>query len=93
MKQSFIGSLICPGGILGGGIYIDGESVSYRTNKLTVDRRYKNLVLPLDRVASLSWKWIIFPIATLKMTSGDEYKFIIFNKARFEKCFAEAKKL
>ena len=93
MKKSFMGSLICRGGIVGGGIYIDDASVTYKTNKLTVDKRYKNLVLPLDEICELTWKWIIFPIATLRMTSGEQYKFMIFNKRRFNKCYAEAKKL
>ena len=93
MKKSFMGSLICRGGIVGGGIYIDDASVTYKTNKLTVDKRYKNLVLPLDEICELTWKWIIFPIATLQMTSGEQYKFMIFNKHRFNKCYAEAKML
>lgn len=93
MKKSFMGSLICPGGILGGGIYIDDTSITYKTNKLTVDKKYKNLVLPLAQIVDLSWKWIVFPIATIKLASGEEYKFIIFNKSRFVKHFAIVKKL
>ena len=93
MKKLFIGSLICNNGILGGGIYIDDTSITYKTNKLTVDKKYRNLVLPLGAVCEITWKWIVFPIATVKMTSGEQYKFIIFNKGRFSKCFAEVKKL
>ena len=93
MKKTFMGSLICHNGIIGGGIYIDDSSVTYKTNKLTVDKKYKNLVLPLDEICELTWKWIIFPIATLRMTSGEQYKFMIFNKRRFNKCYSEAKKL
>ena len=93
MKKSFVCSLICGGGILGGGIYIDDTSVTYKTNKLTVDKKYKNLVLPLAQIVDLSWKWIVFPIATIKLASGEEYKFIIFNKSGFEKHFAIVKKL
>ena len=77
MKKSFICSLICHGGILGGGIYIDDMSITYKTNKLTVDKKYRNLVLPLSEISELTWKWIVFPIATLKMANGEKYRFII----------------
>jgi hypothetical protein len=91
MKKSFLCSLICRGGILGGGIYIDEEAITYKTNKLTVDKKYKNLVLPLDRICELTWKWIVFPVASIRMTNGEKYKFMIFNKARFNKCYSELK--
>ena len=92
MKKSFICSL-CHNGILGGGIYIDDNAVTFKTNKLTVDKKYKNLVLPLDEICELSWKWIIFPIATFRMKNGEEYKFIIFNKGRFNKYYNEVKQI
>ena len=92
MKKSFMGSLICHNGIIGGGIYIDEESITYKTNKLTVDRKYKNLVLPISEICELSWKWMIFPIATIKITGGEQFKFIIFNKGRFNKYYNEVKK-
>lgn len=63
-----------------------------RYNKLTVDKAYRNLVLPLDQIAELSWKWGVFPIATFNMKNGEKYKIIIFNKARFEKWFCEYSK-
>ncbi|MBE5737072.1 MAG: hypothetical protein E7348_01590 [Clostridiales bacterium] len=92
MKKSFVCSLICHNGIIGGGICLEDSAISYRTNKLTVDKRYKNLVLPLNEVCELSWKWIVFPIATLRMASGEWYKFIIFNKKRFNKYYTELKR-
>lgn len=91
MKKSFMCSL-CHNGILGGTLYLDEISVTYRTNKLTVDKAYRNLVLPLDQISELTWKWIVFPIATMRMTSGEKYKFIIFNKGRFNKYYTEVKK-
>ena len=87
MKKTFICSLICNSGIIGGGLYLGDTTITYKTNKLTVDRKYRNLVLPLDEIRELSWKWIIFPIATLKMASGEQYKFILFNKKRFDKYY------
>ena len=93
MKKSFMCSLICPSGILGGGLYIEDNAITYKTTKLTVDRRYKNLVLQLNQISELTWKWIIFPVAIFKMKNGENYKFIIFNKKRFNKHFDEVKGL
>ena len=87
MKKSFICSL-CRGGILGGGLYLDDTSVTYRTNKLTVDKAYRCLTLPLDEIGEVEWKWIIFPTATFNMKSGEKYTFIIFNKKRFIKYYS-----
>ena len=88
MKNVFICSL-CHNGILGGGLYLTPQSVIYRTQKLTVTEKYKNLTLPLSEIKEISWKCIVFPIATFHMKNGEEYKIIIFNKALFIKCFQE----
>ena len=93
MKKSFICSIICNNGIIGGSISIDENSITYKTNKLTVDRKYRNLVLPLNEVYLLSWKWVIFPIATIKLTNGEEYKFLIFNKKGFNNFFSQVKEI
>ena len=84
--KSFVCSL-CDKGIIGGGLYLDDQSLTYRTNKLTVDKKFKNLVLPLQEINEISWEGVIFPVATVHMKNGETYKFIIFNKARFEKWF------
>lgn len=88
MKKSFMCSL-CHGGIIGGGLYLDDEKITYKTNKLTVDSKYKRISLPLDKINDVTWKWIIFPIATFKMSDGNNYTFIIFNKRRFIKHYTE----
>ena len=90
MKKSFVCSL-CHNGIIGGVLYLDENSLTYKTNKLTVDRAYRNLVLPLNQIAELTWKWIVFPVATFHMTSGEKYKVMIFNKRRFQKYYAEVR--
>jgi hypothetical protein len=90
MKNIFICSIICDGGILGGGLYLDDKALTYKTNKLTVDAQYRNLVLPLAEIKEISWKRILFPIATVHMKHGGDYKFLLFNKARFEECFKDA---
>ena len=86
--KSFICSL-CHNGILGGCLYLDNQSLTYKTNKLTVDPKYKNLILPIQEIKEISWEWIIFPIATVSMRNGEQHKFIIFNKSRFVKWFKE----
>ncbi len=84
--KSFICSL-CHNGILGGMLYLDATSLTYKTNKLTVDNKYKNLVLPLRDINEITWKWIVFPVATVIMKNGERFTFIIFNKPRFVKWF------
>ena len=86
--KSFVCSL-CHNGVLGGGLYLDSTSLNYKTNKLTVDEKYRNLVLPMSEIKEITWKQIVFPVATVFMKNGEAYKFIIFNKTRFKKCFQE----
>ena len=86
--KSFVCSL-CHHGILGGALYLDNQSLTYMTNKLTVDPKYRKLVLPMQDIKGIAWKRIIFPIATVNMRDGKQYKFIIFNQPRFEKWFHE----
>lgn len=88
MRKAFMCSL-CHKGILGGGLYLDDQAVVYRTQKLTVDEKYKNLVLPLNEIKEITWRWILLPVATFHMINGENYKIIIFNKRRFEKCYSQ----
>ena len=88
MKKIFMCSL-CHNGILGGALYLDESSVTYKTNKLTVDKKYRNLTMPMKDIKDITWKWIVFPIATFHMSSGEEYKIMIYNKNRFVKCYYE----
>ena len=77
--KTFVCSL-CHNGLLGGALYLDSNSVTYKTNKLTVEKKYKNLVLPLKNIKEVTWKGII---ATFHMNNNEEYKIMIFNKNRF----------
>ena len=86
MKRKFMCSL-CHNGILGGALYLDEASVTYKTNKLTVDKAYSNLILSLNEIAELTWKWVIFPVAIFRMKNGVKHRFIIFNKRRFNKYY------
>lgn len=86
MKAAFMCSL-CRGGILGGGLYLDDEAVTYCTQKSSVPERYKKLVLPLKEMEKVTWKRIVFPVATFHMKDGEQYKIIIYNKKRFDSLF------
>ena len=43
----------------------------------------------MDELAELTWKQILFPVATFHMKNGEKYTFLIFNKGRFCKYFQE----
>ena len=86
--KSFICSL-CHNGIIGGDLHLDRQSLTYKTNKLTVDKKYRNLVLPMQEIKQISWKRIILPVATIDMKNGESYQFMIFNSSRFKKWFQE----
>ena len=90
MKKAFMCSL-CRGGILGGALYIEDGAITYKTTKLTVNKEYRNLVLPIKEINNVIWKRILFPIATFRMASCEEYTFIIFNKKSFIKYYTAAK--
>lgn len=90
MKKVFICSLV-HNGILGGALYVDEQSITYRTNKLTVSKELRNLVLRISEIQDVTWKWVVFPIATFHMLDQRNYKIIIFNKWRFEKVFRNFK--
>lgn len=90
MRTFFMCSL-CHKGILGGGLYLDNQVLTFKTQKLTVSEKYRNFEMPLNNIEEITWKWIIFPVATFKMKSGKCYKIIIFNKWRFNKCLQECR--
>lgn len=88
MKKRFICSLI-HNGIVGGIIYVDNKFITYKTNKMTIDRKYKNISLPIDGICL--FKWNLFLVSTFYMNNGEQYKFIIFNKWRFNKYYSKVK--
>ncbi|MBQ7891725.1 MAG: hypothetical protein IJ359_06210 [Erysipelotrichaceae bacterium] len=90
MKSVFICSLV-HNGILGGALYVDEQSITYRTNKLTVSKELRNLVIPISEIQEITWKWVVFPVVTFHMQDQRTYKIIIFNKWRFEKVFRNFK--
>ena len=81
--KTFVCSL-CHHGLIGGGLYLDCHLLHFKTNKLTVDKKYRNLILPLHEIKDISWKW---NMAEIVLNNGEQYKFLIFNKSRFNKWF------
>ena len=86
MKKTFMCSLFYKG-LLGGALYLDSQSLTYKTNKLTVPKLLRNLVLPINEIDKVTWKGLVFPVATFRMKNGEEYRLMIFNKARFLKYY------
>ena len=82
MKKTFSCSLV-HNGILGGSLILESESITFKTNKLTVESKYKNLVLPIKEIKEINWETIVFPIATFHMKNHEKYKIMIFNKNGF----------
>ena len=85
MKKYFIASL-CRNGILGGGIHLDDDAVTYKTGKVTVSAKYKNLQMPYEEIVEISKGWLLcFPTVTLQMKDGEAYKFNLLKlKPSFE---------
>jgi hypothetical protein len=93
MKKSFICSLICHNGIVGGMLYIEEKSIVFKTNKLTVDRECRRIMLPTNEISKLRWERVVFPIAKFSMVNGEQYEFLLFNKKRFNKYYDQVKQL
>lgn len=90
MKKYFMVSLCVDGGIIGGGLVANDEQLIYRTNKLTVAKKYRNLEINYQNIESYSSKWFLFfPLVNLEMKNKEIYKFIIFNKKRLIKILEE----
>lgn len=89
MKKIFIVSL-CRNGILGGAIYADSERLTYRTGKLTVSPRIRNLAMPLKDIAEVSKSCLLcLPTVTIKMRNEEEFKFLVFARNSFFKTLKE----
>ncbi len=75
---------LCCNGILGGGMYVDDEKMVYRTNKLTVSDKYRNLKIYFDNISSISCgRLLFFPTVTVELKTKESYKFIVFKRKKF----------
>ena len=77
-KHYFLASL-CKNGILGGGITIDENAVTYHTNKLTVSDKYRHLEMKYGDIEKIAVSRFVFlPVLTIQMKNDDTYKLIVF---------------
>lgn len=89
MKKVFAVSL-CREGILGGGMFVSPEKLTYRTGKVTVSPRFRNLEMPLNEISGVSSGWLLcFPTVTLEMKNNENFKFIVFARNSFLKTLKE----
>ncbi len=83
MRKYCIASL-CKNGIIGGGLLIEDDAVTYCTNKLTVNPKYRRLRIPYTSITSYEkGTMLIFPTVTLHLDDGTDYKFIVFHRFKF----------
>ncbi|MBR6396880.1 MAG: DUF4298 domain-containing protein [Lachnospiraceae bacterium] len=76
----------CHYGLLGGALFFDDKSMTYRTNKVTVEARYRNLKIPYTEIVSFSYMKAL-PIVSFNMADGEKFSFMIFNLKRFKTVF------
>lgn len=83
MKNTFSVSL-CKNGLLGGWLVVGEVSMIYKTGKVTIPEKYRNLVMEYHDILSVAEGSLVFlPIVTIKMKNEEEYKFIVFKRKRF----------
>lgn len=83
MNHYFIASL-CRNGILGGGIILNSEKMIYKTGKVTVPEKFRNLEIRYKDIAAISkGRFMILPTVTLKLKDSEEYKFVVFARKKF----------
>ena len=83
MKRVYAASL-CKNGLLGGSLYVDDEKIAFRTGKLTVPPRIRNLELHLKNVVGIRKEYIlILPVTAISMKNGEEWKFFFLRRNDF----------
>ena len=83
MEKTYVASL-CYQGLLGGGLFLDDERVTYRTGKLQVPAEIRNLQLPFCRIKGVEKSKALFlPTVTIEMQDGRAWKFLVFGRNSF----------
>ena len=63
---------------------MEDESMAYRTGKVTIPPKYRNLVMRYSDIVSVTeGTLLLLPTVTVKMKDQEEYKFLVFNKNGF----------
>ena len=74
MKKSFCVSLL-KNGIVGGSVVVGEDSIAYKTGKVQIP----NFEIKFKDISKVNKGWfLILPMVTLTMRSGEECKFIVF---------------
>lgn len=83
MKNTYSVSL-CKNGILGGWIVVGEVSMIYKTGKMTIPEKYRNLVIEYKDIFSVTESSLLFlPTVTVKMKNEEEYKFLVYRRKSF----------
>ena len=83
MKKMYMVSL-CRQGILGGWIIADDEGITYKTGKVSVSPKLRNLEMKYRDIRNFSRaRMASFPTVTVRMADGESYKFIVFRPGSF----------
>lgn len=83
MKRVYVASL-CKNGLLGGGLYIDDEKITFRTGKITVPPQLRNLELTFKNMTGIRKERIlILPVAAVSMKNGEEWNFFVLRRNDF----------
>ncbi len=83
MEKTYVASL-CKNGLLGGGLFLDDERVTYRTGKVSVPPEIRSLALPFCRIRAVEKSSALFlPTVTIEMKDGQAWKFLVFGRNGF----------
>ena len=84
MEKMYVASLCYSGGLLGGGLFLDDERVTFRSTKLQVPPEIRNMPLRYCRIRRVEKSKALFlPTVTVEMEDGRERKFLVFGRGGF----------
>lgn len=84
MDKTYMVSLCWRGGLLGGGLVMGDERLTYGTTKLQVPPEIRNFSLPFCRIRGVERSRALFlPTVTIEMEDGREWKFLVFGRKSF----------
>lgn len=76
-------------GLPGGWLTVDDRAVTYQTGKLTVEKRFRRLVMDREEIRSVSRSGRLLPVVRIEMKNGESFRFLVFSQKRFLKCLEE----
>ena len=84
MEKLYMVSLCYRGGLLGGGLALVDERLTYSTTKLQVPPEIRKFQLPFCRIKRVEKSKALFlPTVTITMEDGKEWKFLVFGRGGF----------